>query len=161
MQECKMKQAIKLLICDVDGVMTDGKFSILPDGNEIKFFNAQDGIGLKQILNNNIDIAIISGRDSKAVQQRFSKLGVEHIYQGVDDKMPVFNELLAKLNITENTVAYIGDDTPDLAIMQKVAYPIAVANAVAAVKDIAIKTTTRCGGDGAVREACEWLLSDE
>lgn len=154
-----MQQNIKLLICDVDGVLTDGTFTILPDGNEIKSFHSQDGIGLKSILAAGIEIALISGRSSEAVKQRFSKLGVKHIFQGIEDKIPVFEKLLLNLKLSPHMVAYIGDDLPDASIMQKVACPIAVANAVEEIKDIAKYVTTKEGGHGAVREACNWILN--
>ena len=156
-----MQHDIKLLICDVDGVLTDGTFAILPDGNEIKFFHSQDGIGLQAIMNAGIETAIISGRTAQSVQDRFSKLGVKYIYQGVDKKIPVFEKLLSDLNIPATAVAYIGDDTPDLDIMQQVALPIAVANATAAVKKAAKYTTHKAGGHGAVREACAWILNGD
>lgn len=149
---------INCLICDVDGVLTDGKFSTLPDGTEIKFFHAHDGLGLKQLMKEGINVIWISGRKADCVAQRAAKLGIEHCYQGIDDKLPLFNKLCAELNFSPQETAYIGDDTPDVAIMQVVALPIAVAQATAAAKKIAKLTTARRGGDGAVREACEWIL---
>lgn len=149
---------IKLLILDVDGVLTDGKIYISDNGIETKSFNIQDGLGLKLLLDNSINIAVISGRKSNATKIRLRELGIKHAYFGVADKTKVFNALKKKFRLKDKNIACIGDDLPDLPIMQKVGFSIAVANAVQKVRDISDYITKAKGGDGAVREACELIL---
>ncbi len=156
-----MNPSIQLLILDVDGVLTDGKIYLSAQGSEQKSFYVQDGMGMVSVLNAGIPIAIISGRDSECVTHRMQELGVKHVYQGISDKLPVFEKLIADLNIEAAHVAYVGDDTPDLAIMNYVGYKIAVANAVPAVKSTATWITRNNGGEGAVREVCDWILSND
>lgn len=153
--------AIRLLILDVDGVLTDGKFYLTADGQEQKCFHAQDGLGIKQCMRAGIDVAIISGRNSDAVTRRMQELGVKYVYQGIKDKAKILNQLLTELSISAEQVASVGDDLPDLAIMDKIGLPIAVNNAVNAVKDSARWVSQRSGGEGAVREICDWILSNQ
>ncbi len=152
---------IKLLILDVDGVLTDCKLWFDDRGFEFKAFNVQDGYGMKCLQQAGVSIAIISGRDSKAVTRRFNALGVEHIYQGVQDKLSVFQKLLQILSLTTEQVAYVGDDIPDLIVMNQIGLPIAVANAVPEVIAASAWQTTRCGGEGAVRQACDLIISNQ
>ena len=153
----KAKQ-IQLLILDVDGVLTDGKIWLLPDGDETKCFHIQDGLGITHIQKAGIQVAVISGRNSKIVQRRMHELNVAHVFQGVDDKLPVFQTLLKKLNITAKQAAYVGDDFPDIPILKKVGLSIAVNNAVNDVKHLCDWHTHKSGGEGAVREVCDLLL---
>lgn len=149
---------IKLLILDVDGVLTDGKIYISDDGVETKSFNVQDGLGLQLLLNTGINVAIISGRKSNAAKIRLRELGIKYAYFGAIDKNRIFEQLKKKLVLKNENIAYMGDDLSDLAIMQKVGYSIAVANAVQKIRNIADYVTKARGGDGAVREACEILI---
>ena len=149
---------IKLLILDVDGVLTDGKIWYSSDGNEQKCFHTQDGLGLKRLQAIGIQIAIISGRQSNAVDQRMAELGIQHIYQGQSNKINAYESLLKIGNVSPTEVAYIGDDLPDIPIMERVGLRIAVNNAVPEVKAIADWCTSRHGGEGAVREACDFIL---
>ena len=149
---------VRLLILDVDGVLTNGQFFLGPNGQEYKAFHAQDGYGLKQIQKTGIDIAIISGRQSASVSLRARELGIQHLFQNVKDKMKVLEPLLKRLDLTLNECAYVGDDTPDLNVMQQVGLACTVANATPSIKAIAHFETQRCGGEGAVREICDWLL---
>ena len=152
---------IKLLILDVDGVLTDGKIYISDNGIETKSFNIQDGLGLKLLLENGIDIAVISGRKSNATKIRMRELGIKHAYFGASDKIKIFTSLKKKLCLKNENIASIGDDLPDLPIMQQVGFSIAVANAVPEVRKIADYTTKNKGGDGAVREACTIILNSK
>lgn len=156
-----MTQPIKLLILDVDGVLTDGTFWLSSTGEELKRFHTHDGVGIKRLQNAGITIAIISGRVSAAVTARMAELNVTHVYQGCHDKLSVFNHLTDQLHINPQQVAYMGDDLPDLAVMNQVGLPIAVANACAEVKAIARWQTVQHGGMGAVREACDRLLAEQ
>lgn len=149
---------IKLLILDVDGVLTDGKIWLTPNGDEMKSFHIHDGMGIKNLQNAGIPIAIISNRKSSIVTARMQELGVQHIYQGKASKISVFEALLSQLNLSKNTVAYVGDDLADLPVMEQVGLSIAVANAVAQVKEQSDWQTKKIGGNGAVREVCDMIL---
>ncbi len=153
----KAKQ-IKLLILDVDGVLTDGRLYFDNDGNEYKSFNAQDGHGIKMLRQVGIEIAVISGRKSVVVAKRMQDLGINHVYLGYDDKRVALSELLDKLALSSQQIAHVGDDVLDLPIMSRVGLGIAVADANFAVKQYADACTTRAGGLGAVREVCDFIL---
>ncbi len=150
---------IKCLILDVDGVLTDGGVWLTDQGVELKRFHIHDGLGIKRIQSAGIEVAIISGRASLSVSLRMAELNVTHVYQGSQDKLKTFYDLIHQLNIKATEVAYMGDDLPDLPVMQVVGLSIAVANACAEVKAIAHWHTQKSGGDGAVREACERILA--
>lgn len=152
------KNLFKLFIVDVDGVLTDGKIWYDQNGTEYKTFHTQDGVGLKQLQKAGITIAILSGRNSPSVTQRMTELDITEVYQGVSDKLVVFNELLKKFEITPQQVISIGDDLPDISVLEKSGIAIAVHNAVTPVKTISHYCTSRSGGHGAVREACDWIL---
>ncbi|MCH9770683.1 MAG: HAD-IIIA family hydrolase [Gammaproteobacteria bacterium] len=163
MQPTKIKtqaQQIKLLALDVDGVLTDGSFWFGVDGEEYKRFNTQDGYGLVQLQKSSIEIAIISGRKSHCVNQRMAELNIQHVLQGHYDKLTALENLCQQLNISLKQVAYMGDDTPDLAAIHAAGLGIAVANATPDVLAAADWKTTRRGGDGAVREVCDLLLTE-
>ncbi len=149
---------IQLLICDVDGVMTDGSLFFSESGEIFKSFHAQDGLGIKLLLRSNIKIAVISGRQSPIVEQRLTQLGIAHIYLGYANKIPCYEKLLEQLNMPEKAIAYVGDDLPDLPIMQRVGLSIAVANANPTVAAQAMWQTQAHGGRGAIREICDLFL---
>ena len=155
------KLSIKLLILDVDGVLTDGRLYYRPDGEEIKVFNVQDGLGLKRLLKAGIEVAIISGRDAPASRVRFAELGINRIYLGKVAKLEYYEKLKSELGINDNEIAYLGDDLPDLPVMQKVGFSCAVANALPEVKAAAEYVTVHRGGLGAVRELCELILAHQ
>ncbi len=146
---------IRLVAFDVDGVFTDGRFYLSDDGVESKAFNTQDGFGIRQLVNAGIAVAVISGRQSGAVERRMAELGVSYVIQGCRDKVAALGEIIGDLGITMEQCAYVGDDVPDLPLLNEVGYSIAVANAVAEVKQQCDHTTTAGGGRGAVREVCE------
>ncbi len=152
-------QRIKLFILDVDGVLTDGKLYFSDNGCETKAFNIKDGLGLKMLQKHGIEIAVISGRKSKATQNRMKELGIKHVYLGYDDKMQVLSKLKKKLKLNNENIAVIGDDLPDLPLMQKAGLSIAVKDAIPKIRTLANYTTKATGGNGAVREACEMLLA--
>jgi 3-deoxy-D-manno-octulosonate 8-phosphate phosphatase (KDO 8-P phosphatase) len=150
---------IGLIAFDVDGVFTDGRFYLSDDGCESKAFNTQDGFGIRALLQAGIEVAVISGRHSKAVELRMSELGVTHVIQGCKDKVAAFDELLDKLGVGLDQTVYVGDDVPDLPLLRHAGFAIAVANAVTAVQAQCDLTTAASGGCGAVREVCEILLA--
>lgn len=149
---------IRLVAFDVDGVFTDGRFYLSDDGVESKSFNTQDGYGVRALLNAGIAVAVISGRESGAVSKRMSELGVSHVLQGCGDKIAALEEIIAALGISVAECAYVGDDIPDLPLLNHVGYAVAVANAVPALHEQCDYSTLATGGFGAVREVCELIL---
>jgi 3-deoxy-D-manno-octulosonate 8-phosphate phosphatase (KDO 8-P phosphatase) len=150
--------SIRLVAFDVDGVFTDGRFYLSDDGVESKAFSTQDGYGVRQVLDAGVEVAVISGRHSAAVQQRMDELGVRHIIQGCSDKIAAFDALTKELGVTAAECIYVGDDVPDLPLLGKVGISVAVANAVPEVREHCDYTTNSSGGFGAVREICDLLL---
>jgi 3-deoxy-D-manno-octulosonate 8-phosphate phosphatase (KDO 8-P phosphatase) len=158
-QALERAQHIQLLVLDVDGVLTDGALFISPDGFEhIKVFNSLDGHGIKLLVENGIQCAIISGRNSEMVTLRAKALGIEHVFLGVKDKLVVFEALREKLGLPYTACAAMGDDWPDLSVLAKVGLPLAPAQAHTEVLKIARFVTSNSGGNGAVREVCDLIL---
>ena len=151
-------RAVRLAVFDVDGVMTDGTLYIGPEGESFKAFNILDGHGVKMLQAAGIAVAIISGRSSRAVEHRARELGIAHVFQGVGDKVAEFERLAARLGVPHEACSFMGDDVPDLAVMQRCGLAVAVANAVEAVRQRAHYVTRAHGGRGAVREFCELVL---
>ena len=149
---------LKLLILDVDGVLTDGKLFFDNEGNEYKAFHARDGHGIKLLRQTGVEVAVISGRKSNSVALRMKNLGIEYVYQGHENKIAAFNEIIEKLRITPDQAAHVGDDLLDLPIMTRVGLAIAVDDANFAVKQHADWCTTLPGGHGAVREVCDLIM---
>jgi 3-deoxy-D-manno-octulosonate 8-phosphate phosphatase (KDO 8-P phosphatase) len=153
---------IKLVLMDVDGVMTNGKLYNVPDASgrmvETKGFDSQDGIALQWLNWNGIQAGVISGRVSPATEERCRQCKFTYIYQGHIEKIPILEEILGKSGFTRDEVAYLGDDFTDVVIMRRVALGVATANARPEVKQCARLVTEAAGGQGAVREVCELLL---
>lgn len=149
---------IKLLLLDVDGVMTDGRIIYSNDGDETKAFDVKDGHGLKLLQRAGIRVGIITGRQSKVVSRRAEELGVEILYQGVKDKTHPFREILERYSLAPEEVAYVGDDVVDLPVMKQVGFSATVADAVEDIKPYVDLVTVRLGGRGAVREVCDHIL---
>ena len=149
---------VKLAIFDVDGVLTDGKLTYAEDGHELKSFHVHDGLGLKRLLANHVEVAVITARMSMIVTERMAELGVAHVYQGQDDKLACFEQLLHALKLSPDEVAYTGDDLPDLRVMQRVGLAVAVGNAHPWVRERAHWRTRLHGGAGAAREVCDLIL---
>lgn len=149
---------IRLLVLDVDGVLSDGLIHIDGRGVESKTFHARDGAGIAIWRKLGHEVAIITGRSSMTVQHRADELGIPHVFQGVRDKMKVLGTLLNELGLAASEAAAMGDDLPDLPMLRLAGYPIAVADAAREVRDMATFVTLRPGGRGAVREAIEHLL---
>ncbi len=156
-----LTKPIQLLILDVDGILTNGTFWVDANGHEYKAFHTLDGYGIKALQKQGITVAVISGRKSVCVENRLQELGVTHYFLGVDEKLPIFYRLLKELNLTPEEVAYMGDDIPDLAILERVALKATVQNAVPEVLHIANFIATRPGGFGAVRELCDAILKTQ
>lgn len=154
----KKAQKIKMLVLDVDGILSNGQIIYDANGVEIKAFHVQDGFGIKRLQQFGIDVAIITGRNSQIVANRAKELGIKHIVQGREDKLVALNELLANLDITLVECAYMGDDLPDYRALQAVGFSATVANAHDEIKKIADMITVNGGGNGAVREVCDIIL---
>ena len=153
----KIKQ-LKLLILYVDGVLTDGRLFFDEHGKEYKCFHARDGHGIKLLQQSGVEVAVISGRKSQSVAIRMQSLGVEHVYQGHENKRAAFAELLQNLNLRPEQVAHVGDDVLDLPIMLQAGFAVAVFDANFAVKQRADWCTQSPGGLGAVREVCDLIM---
>jgi 3-deoxy-D-manno-octulosonate 8-phosphate phosphatase (KDO 8-P phosphatase) len=151
-------QKIKLLICDVDGVFSDGRVYMGNDGEELKAFHTRDGYGVRSLLTSDIRVAVITGRQSQIVENRMTALGITHIYQGIDNKFVPYQELLALYGVTPEEVAYIGDDIVDLPVMKVVGLAVCVADGHPYVKQHAHMVTHVQGGHGALRELADLLL---
>jgi 3-deoxy-D-manno-octulosonate 8-phosphate phosphatase (KDO 8-P phosphatase) len=150
---------IRFVAFDVDGVFTDGRFYLSDQGVETKAFCTQDGYGVRCLIEDGCVVAVISGRSSGAVEHRMAELGVEHVIQGCRDKVQAFHDLIDRLGISAETCLFVGDDIPDLPLLRQVGYSVAVANAVAEVRDACDYTTNAGGGAGAVREVCDLVLA--
>ncbi len=149
---------IKLLVLDVDGVLSDGVLLYGNSGEETKGFFTADGLGIKLLAAAGVPVAIITGRQSEIVKRRAAELGIERIVQGRDDKLTALEELLSTLDISIDEVAYMGDDLPDLAAIQAAGLGMTVADGDEFVASFADWRSQRPGGRGAVREACEFIL---
>lgn len=154
----KLAQNIKLVIFDVDGVLTAGTLFFDNKGQEYKAFHSQDGHGLRMLLECGLQAAIITGRKSNLVEHRMRDLGIEHVFQGYRDKRPAFKELLSLTGLKPDQIAYMGDDVIDLPVMSKVGMAIAVQDAHSFVRKHADYITETRGGRGAAREAIEFIL---
>lgn len=152
---------IKLVVFDVDGVLTDGRIIIGDDGQEYKAFHSRDGHGMKLLQYTGVEIAIITGRTSKTVEHRMNGLGIKHVYQGKRIKLPVFEQLIEELGLSAEQCAYVGDDWVDLSIMSKVGLAVAVQDADPVVKKHAHWITPAKGGHGAAREVCELIMEGQ
>lgn len=146
---------------DVDGVFTDGRIYLSDDGTESKAFCTQDGFGVRQLLAAGIEVVVISGRTSRAVEQRMRELGVAHVVQDCRDKVAAFRAIIDSLDIRAADCVFVGDDVPDLPLLEMVGYSVAVANAVDRVRECCDYTTRAGGGFGAVREVCDLVLDSQ
>lgn len=150
---------IRLLLLDVDGVLTDGSIIYNDHGSETKIFNAKDGLGLRLVMSVGIDVGIVTGRRSKALRHRCENLGIRFLFDGVGNKGKMLTEIVAQTGIGPEQAAFVGDDLPDLPLMKEVGLAIAVADAHGIIRQKADWTTKAPGGHGAVREVCETLLA--
>ena len=151
-------KTIKLLILDVDGVLTDGGIIYHDSGAESKIFDVKDGLGIRLLMYAGIKICIVTGRKSKALNNRCKDLGIHHIYDGVRDKTSVLNQILRSTGVSAGETAFMGDDLIDIPLMKQVGFSIAVCDAHEIVREYADMTTLAKGGSGAVREVCESIL---
>ena len=153
-------QKVKMLLLDVDGVLTDGRIIYSSDGTETKAFDVKDGHGLKMIQRAGIKVGIITGRQSTVVEHRAKELGINIVYQGVKDKLVPFREILDTCSISEDEIAYVGDDIVDLPILLRVGFSATVADALPEVRERVHYVSDRKGGKAAVREICDLILKE-
>lgn len=149
---------IKLVAFDVDGVMTDGSLTYLPDGNQIKTFNAKDGQGIVMLNKAGLITAIITAKDSEVVRKRAETLGITRLFCGQKNKLKALNTLLEEFNLDKSQVAYMGDDYPDLCVLNEVGLSSCPNDAIDSVKSSCVFVSSYNGGRGAVRELCDFIL---
>ncbi len=154
----KIARNIRLLILDVDGVMTDGSIILDNEGNEFKLFHVRDGHGIKMLVKAGIWVAIISGRQSRVVERRARELGITDVYQKCRSKTAALDRITRKYGLSDDEVAYVGDDVVDVPILRRAGLPIVVNDAADETKKFAVMVTKNRGGRGAVREVCDFLL---
>jgi len=150
---------IRMVLLDVDGVMTNGQVFVLPTGEEVKVFSIHDGFGIVCAMKSGIRVGIISGRPSKAVEQRCAELKIEDVFLDSMEKLPVLEKIVAKYNLALDEIAFLGDDLPDLPVLERVGFSVAPQNAMLAVKGRVDLVLERNGGEGAVREFFDFLLA--
>lgn len=151
-------QRVRLVIFDVDGVLTDGSLFLGDDGQEYKAFHSRDGHGMVMLRNSGVTLAIVTGRKSQVVRIRMESLGIAHVYQGYRDKLPAYEDIKATLDLDDEAIAYVGDDVVDLPILRQVGLAIAVADAHPMVVEHCHWQTSAPGGRGAGREVCELIM---
>jgi len=154
-------RGVKLLVLDVDGVLTDGRIILDNEGNEYKAFHVRDGHGIKMLIRAGIPVALITGRHSKVVDRRAHELGITEVFQKCFNKASAYRSLIAKYSLADSDVAYIGDDIVDAPLMTKVGLPIAVSDADREMKKYALFVTKQRGGRGAVREVTDFILKSK
>ena len=154
----EMLDRIRLLILDVDGVLTDGRITYTSRGTEVKSFHTLDGHGVKLWVRQGKDVALVSGRASGAIRRRAKEIGVEAVYEGAKDKLPVFEKVLKRFRCAAGEACYVGDDLPDVPVLARVGFAVAVPGAVGEVKRVSHYVTRAVGGGGAVREVVELIL---
>jgi 3-deoxy-D-manno-octulosonate 8-phosphate phosphatase (KDO 8-P phosphatase) len=159
MQDIHSKAAaVRLIVFDVDGVLTDGSLFIGDDGQEYKAFNSKDGHGMVMLQQSGVEIAIITGRTSEVVRIRMASLGIERVYQGKREKLPAYKEIKQITGFDDEQIAYVGDDVVDLPVMTRVGFAVTVQDAHPLAKQHAHWVTPSGGGRGAAREVCELIM---
>ena len=153
-----LAEQIKLLVLDVDGVLTDGSIILDSGDNELKAFHVRDGHGVKMLMSAGINVAIITGRSSKVVERRAKELGISEVFQKCHDKAIAYRKLADKYSLQDSEIAYVGDDIVDISVLRMCGFPVAVSDAEDEVKNFAQMITKKGGGRGAVREVCNFLL---
>lgn len=154
-------QNIKLLLLDVDGVLTDGKIVYTDSGEQIKAFDVKDGHGLKLLMRSGIEVVLITGRESKVVLHRARDLGIQEVYQKITNKIEIYEKILKEKNLEDIQVGFVGDDLIDIPVLRRVGFSAAVEDAIPEAKEIVDYVTSKKGGEGAVREVCELLLKSQ
>lgn len=149
---------VRLLILDVDGVLTDGSIVLDNDGNELKTFHVRDGHGIRLLLKAGIHVALITGRFSRIVERRAQELGIRDVYQKCFDKADAYTQLAEKYSLADHEIAYVGDDIVDISVLRRCGFSVAVADAESGVRPFVKMITKKGGGRGAVREVCNLLL---
>jgi 3-deoxy-D-manno-octulosonate 8-phosphate phosphatase (KDO 8-P phosphatase) len=160
-QAIESASKVRLLLLDVDGILTDGRLYFSNSGEESKAFHSLDGHGIKMLMLAGIPVGIITGRESNVVTKRAADLGIGILYQGREDKIDVLKEIITNKGIEAHAIAYAGDDLPDLPVLQAVGLSFSVPGAHPDIKGAVNAITTRCGGEGAVREITDFILNSQ
>ena len=158
-QAIESASKVRLVLLDVDGILTDGRLYFSNSGEESKAFHSLDGHGIKMLMLAGIPVGFITGRESNIVTKRAADLGIDILYQGREDKIDVLKEIITNKGIEAHAIAYAGDDLPDLPVLQAVGLSFSVPGAHPVVKGAVNAITTRCGGEGAVREITDFILN--
>lgn len=154
-------KAVRLLVMDVDGVMTDGRIIMDDEGREVKHFNVRDGHGIKMLMRHGVEVVVLTGRKSSVVEHRARDLGIKEVYQAAFNKLEVCDDILRSKGVHYHQVAFIGDDIVDVPLLKRVGFSVAVADAIEYVKEVVDYVTVMRGGHGAVREVCELILMEQ
>ena len=149
---------IKLLLMDVDGVLTDGRLYYTEEGEVVKVFNVHDGLGIKRIQREGIRTGVISGRESEALRSRLEELGIEEIFMGRRDKDSILEDIAGRLSLEYDSIAFIGDDLVDIPVLKKVGFPVCVCGSPPEVRRVCVYETMRRGGEGALRELADLII---
>lgn len=152
---------IKILILDVDGILTDGIITYTNSGDELKSFSVKDGLGIRLLIDSGIRVAVATARESNIVNKRCKELGISPIYQGIKDKSQIFKIIQKEFDFKKDEIAFMGDDLIDIPLLNLCGLPITVPMACEEVKGVCLYTTKNNGGNGAVREVCEKLLKSK
>ncbi|MES2769801.1 MAG: HAD family hydrolase [Bdellovibrionota bacterium] len=155
----KNLKSIKALIVDVDGILTDGTIWWHSPGEWRRNFNIYDGFGIRELVKEGFIVAMITGSNAQDIRERKEKLNIHYLYEGMEDKIPSFEDFLKKTNLKANEVAYIGDDLPDVPVLKRAGFAASVPTAMAEAKKVAMYITKKDGGKGAVRELCDILIA--
>ncbi len=155
----KNLKAIKALVVDVDGILTDGNIWWHSPGEWRRNFNIYDGFGIRELVKEGFIVAMITGSNAQDIRERKEKLNIHYLYEGIEDKIPSFEDFLKKTNLKANEVAYIGDDLPDVPVLKRVGFAASVPTAMPEAKKVAMYITKKDGGKGAVRELCDILIA--
>ncbi len=151
-------RAVQTFIFDVDGVLTDGHLLVMPDGEFLRTMNIKDGYAMQLAIKKGYRMCVISGGHSKGVPIRLERLGIQDVYMGVPDKISVFNSIISKYNIDPATILYMGDDLPDLKVMQLCGVPCCPGDAVTEIKSLSCYISHKNGGEGCVRDVIEQVM---
>jgi 3-deoxy-D-manno-octulosonate 8-phosphate phosphatase (KDO 8-P phosphatase) len=159
MEAVKKAKTIRLLLLDVDGILTNGILYYLNDEIEMKGFHIHDGLGIKLLQKSGVIVAIISGKKSESLLRRIQELHIQHFYLGYNDKLPAYEDIKKKLQLNDDEIAYMGDDLPDLPLLRRVGLSITVPDAPTMITQFVDLITIKKGGKGAVREICEFIMT--
>lgn len=157
----EMFKNVKMLLLDVDGIMTDGTITYTNSGDELKSFSVKDGLGIRLLIDSGIPVGIITARESEIVKRRSKELGITHVFQNMKNKISAFEKIQKEMNIQSISICYMGDDLIDIPVLKTCSIPVTVPNSCTEVQNVCVYITKCHGGKGAVREVCELILKSQ